>query len=80
MEPNQQNKQMSTIESETWKNKLAVTRGVGVRGITGERRGRGKPRNMNRGLMGKDGRRGLTMGVGSVGQGRAMGKRENNCN
>ena len=52
------------------KNKLTVTRGEGGRGKTGERRGKDKSRNMQRGRMGVDnGREGLTVGVG-VGRGR----------
>ena len=49
-------------------------------GITGERRGRVKPRNTNRGVMGMDSVRRLTVGVGLMGQGRAMGKKWDNCN
>ena len=37
------------------------------RRIMGERRGRSKQRNMNRGLMGMNNARGLTVGVGETG-------------
>ena len=40
----------------------------------GERRGRGKSRNMNKGLIGME-YGGLTVGVGRTGQGRATGKK-----
>ena len=46
----------------------------------GERRGRGKERNMNRGLMGTDNREGLTMGVGVGALGEQWEKRWDNCN
>ena len=40
----------------------------------GERRGRGKSRNMNRGLMGTDNSVGIDCGSSGGGQGRATGK------
>ena len=49
------------------KNKLAVTRGEGSK-IVGERKGRGKQRNMNGGFLDTDNGRGLTMEVGGMGQ------------
>ena len=51
------------------KNKVTVTRGKGGRGrgIMEERRRRSKPRNINRGLIGMDNVRGLTVGAGRDG-------------
>lgn len=46
-----------------------------MRGITGERSGRGKPRNINRGLMDTDNGGGLTVGVGAMEPRRAMRKK-----
>ena len=46
-----------------------------------ERREMDKPRNVNRGLMGTDNVRGTDRGNGGVTtQGRAMGKKGDNCN
>ena len=36
-------------------------------GVMGEKRERGKQRNMNRGLMGMDNMGGLAVGVGGIG-------------
>ena len=44
-----------------------------------ERRGRGNSRNMNRGFMGTNNRVGIDYESGG-GQGRAMGKKCDNCN
>ena len=41
----------------------------------GERRGRGKLRHMNRGLMGMDNEVRIECGVWGVGKGRPMGKK-----
>ena len=49
-------------------------------GVMGEKRERGKQRNMNRGLMGMDNMGELTVGMWGTGPGRAMGKRQGNCN
>ena len=49
-------------------------------GIMGDTRGKGKQRNMNRGLTGMDNEGGLTVRVGVMEQGRAVGKRWDNCN
>ena len=47
----------------------------------GERSGRGKQKNTNRGLMGTDNGRGLTVGVGDgQGRGEQRGKRRDNRN
>ena len=64
-------------------NKLTVIRGEG--GIMGERRGRGKSRNINRRLMGTHNEWGLTgvrggaWGRGEQGGG-VLGERWGNCN
>ena len=46
----------------------------------GERRGRGKSRNMNRGLMGRDNGVGIDCEKGVWGRGEQRGKRWDNCN
>ena len=52
----------------------------GGREITGERRGRGKQRNMNRGLMGMEHEGEGMWELGEQGRGEQWGKRRDNCN
>ena len=51
----------------------------GGRWITGERRGRGKSSNTNRGLMGTDNERELTVAASGGSRGGQWGKRWDNC-
>ena len=46
----------------------------------GDTRGKGKQKNMNRGLTSMDNEGGLTVRVRVMEQGRAVGKRWDNCN
>ena len=58
---------------------MTVNREVGG-GNKGGKKGKGKQRHMNRGLMGTDNREGLTVGVGGWGRGEQWGKRRDNYN
>ena len=58
-----------------------MTRGDGGRGIMEERRGRGKQRNKNRGLMGTDNVEGIAYGSGGGrGRGEQCRKGQDSCN